>query len=214
MSGLYDPLTYDNLMAGLVVHFERRPRVRLSDVTDIHGPGIYSLFYAGAHDAYGPISGRSIPIYVGKAVPPGARTGAAVDVAAPALQRRISEHARSLNEVHSLEAADFKCRYMPVVPVWITLAERFLIDHYKPIWNLQLDGFGNHDPGAGRRQGEASWWDTLHPGRAWADKLRQVKTAAEASRRVNRFFKEKRPARRPGGGMRVVRRTSSAPRSR
>ena len=41
-----------------------------------------------------------------------------------------------------------------------------------PVWNLCLDGFGNHDPGAGRRQGEASWWDTLHPGRRWASQLR------------------------------------------
>ena len=25
MADLYDPLTYDNLMAGLVLHFERQP---------------------------------------------------------------------------------------------------------------------------------------------------------------------------------------------
>lgn len=190
MNDLYDPLTYDNLMAGLVVHFERRARVQLAAITDVQGPGIYALFYDGTHDAYKPISGKPIPIYVGKAVPPGARKGTTVNVTAPVLQARIRKHASSLNDVDSLAVADFKCRYMTVVPVWITLAERFLIDHYKPIWNRELDGFGNNDPGDGRKRSEASWWDTLHPGRAWANKLRHVKTEAEARDRVRLFFQE------------------------
>lgn len=191
MSGLYDPLTYDNLMAGVVVHFERQQLVRLAHAADIRGPGIYALFYDGPHDAYRPISGTPNPIYVGKAVPPGARKGTAVDVSAPALQRRIREHASSLSAANDLEVSHFEYRHLAVVPVWITLAERFLIDYYKPIWNLRLDGFGNHDPGIGRRQGEASWWDTLHPGRTWADELRHVKTRDQARERVTNFFAER-----------------------
>ncbi len=190
MTDLYDPLTYDNLMAGLIVHFERQARVGLSAVPDVRGPGIYALFYTGTHGAYRPISETSTPIYVGKAVPPGARKGTNVDVEAPALQRRISEHARSLDEATNLALTDFECRYLAVVPVWITLAERFLVDHYKPVWNLCLDGFGNHDPGAGRRQGEASWWDTLHPGRRWAGQLRRVKTESGALDRIAQFMSE------------------------
>jgi hypothetical protein len=73
-------------------------------------------------------------------------------------------------------------------PVWITLAERFTIDHYKPVWNRCLDGFGDNNPGSGRYNGERSWWDTLHPGRAWADNLREVKTVSEALERVQSFF--------------------------
>ena len=188
MSGLYDPLTYDNLMAGLIVYFERRQPVRLEAVSDVQGPGIYAIFYDGEYDAYRPISGTPTPIYVGKAVPPGSRKGAVVDIEAPALQRRVSDHTRSLKEAENLALADFTCRYMAVVPVWITLAERFLVDHYKPVWNLCLDGFGNHDPGSGRRQGEASWWDTLHPGRKWADQLRRVKTTEDARERITRFL--------------------------
>ena len=88
---LYDPLTYDNLMAGLVVSFERQPRRPLQTVADVQGPGIYALFYVGALDVYQPISGTSEPIYVGKAMPPGSRKGARVNEAAPALQRRIGE---------------------------------------------------------------------------------------------------------------------------
>ena len=190
MTDLYDPLTYDNLMAGLIVYFERQPRVPIEAVADVSGPGIYALFYVGEYEAYRPISGTSKPIYVGKAVPPGARKGATVNVESPALQRRISEHTRSLNEAANIAVADFECRYLAVVPVWITLAERFLVDHYKPVWNLCLDGFGNHDPGAGRRQGEASWWDTLHPGRGWANQLRRVKTEVDALNRVAGFMSE------------------------
>ena len=188
MSDLYDPLTYENLMAGLVVHFERQSRARLSDITDVPGPGIYALFYGGECEAYAQIAGTPQPIYVGKAVPPGSRKGGAVDVSAPSLQRRLNQHARSLEEAENLALTDFECRHLALVPVWITLAERFLIDHYQPVWNLQLDGFGNHDPGRGRRQGEASWWDTLHPGRSWAARLQQVKTATDARERVQRFL--------------------------
>ena len=190
MTDLYDPLTYDNLMAGLIVYFERQPRVTLPAVADVGGPGIYALFYRGTYEAYQSISGTSTPIYVGKAVPPGARKGTTVDVEAPALQRRISHHMRSIDEASNLALVDFECRHLAVVPVWITLAERFLVDHYKPVWNLCLDGFGNNDPGAGRRQGEASWWDTLHPGRRWAGQLRRVKTESGALDRIAQFMSE------------------------
>lgn len=33
------------------------------------------------------------------------------------------------------------------------------------------DGFGNHDPGKERISGMLSSWDTLHPGRAWAERM-------------------------------------------
>ena len=39
---LYDPLTYDNLMAGLVVHFEKQPKELLSGASGIEGPGVYA----------------------------------------------------------------------------------------------------------------------------------------------------------------------------
>ena len=185
---LYDPLTYDNLMIGLIVHFEKQPIVRITTIERVDGPGIYALYYDGQHDVYKAISGNSKPIYVGKADPPGKRMGAAVDVSVRALQSRISQHARSLEAAEDLDIDDFQCRYLAVVPVWIGLAERFLIDNYKPVWNRCLEGFGNHDPGKGRRQGEISWWDALHPGREWARELRQVKTKEAARKLVEQFF--------------------------
>ena len=190
---LYDPLTYENLMLGLIMRFEQQPAVDLDSeptTTNIRGPGIYSLHYRGDLSFYGPIRDGRSPIYVGKAVPPGARKGRKPDPDAPALRGRIREHFRSIQDVGNLYPCDFAVRFLAVVPVWITLAERFLVDHYGPVWNLCLEGFGDHDPGSGRYGGERSWWDTLHEGRPWADKLRTVKTRAETEDRVKAFFDE------------------------
>ena len=185
---LYDPLTYNNLMAGMVSHFEKQTIERLDTIVNIPGSGIYSLFYSGALPVYRPLSGRGMPIYVGKAVPPGSRKGDQVDVDSPALQRRLREHTKSINEADNLDVSDFLCRYLAVVPVWITLAERFLIDYFKPVWNLSLDGFGDHDPGSGRRNSQRSWWDTLHAGRKWADRLAISRKTDDAEKMVSAFF--------------------------
>lgn len=87
---LYDPLTYDNLMMGLVVHFQKQPQRSLGEAASVEGPGVYALYYAGALPAYAPIASGEAPIYVGKAIPPGSRKGDAVDAAVPALRRRIN----------------------------------------------------------------------------------------------------------------------------
>ena len=188
MTELYDPLTYDNLMAGTILEFERRPLLRLADDISVRGPGIYCLVYTGPFDVYGEIAASGNPVYVGKAVPPGSRRGDTVNVDSPALRSRLREHARSIDQATNLDKKDFQYRYLAIEPVWITLAERFAIDHYKPVWNRCLDGFGDHDPGSGRYNGEKSWWDTMHPGRGWAGNLRQVKTLEEAIERVQTFF--------------------------
>lgn len=185
---LYDPLTYENLMAGLALHFGEQPNVPLDRIGDDTGPGIYALFYTGSFDAYRPISGMDAPIYVGKAVPPGSRRGEDVDVSRPVLRQRLREHARSIAATSNLDLPDFTCRYLSVVPVWITLAERFLVNHHRPLWNVCLDGFGDHDPGRGRSGSERSWWDTLHPGRPWAEKLQARKSEADALAVVRAFF--------------------------
>ena len=185
---LYDPLTWENLMAGMIVRFEGQPKMPFTSPIEVQGPGVYALLYAGDFDAYGPISGRDRPIYVGKAIPPGSRKGTDIlDSSAPALRARLRNHARSLQSVHNLDLSDFSYRCLAVVPVWITLAERFLVEHYRPVWNKSLDGFGNNDQGE-RRNTKASWWDTLHPGRTWANKLERSHTVNDARDRVRQFF--------------------------
>ena len=118
--------------------------------------------------------------------------GAGVSVSRP-LHSRLREHAQSINAATNLVLGDFKCRLLVVEPLWVTMAERFLIEHFRPVWNSCVDGFGIHDPGGGRRKGEASWWDTLHPGRSWVAKQRRVKTRASAEQRVREFLKREPP---------------------
>ncbi len=160
----------------------------MDEASSIEGPGIYSLYYSGTLPVYAPIATSEVPIYVGKAIPLGARKGDAVNVNAPSLQRRITEHAKSITQAENLDTAEFWCRRLAVQPVWITLAERFLIDFFRPVWNLCLDGFGDHDPGRGRRNSERSWWDTMHPGRTWASNLRRVKTTSGSVARIHEFW--------------------------
>jgi hypothetical protein len=91
------------------------------------------------------------------------------------LYRRLREHADSLRATRDLDVNEFRCRYLVVDDIWIPLGESLLISSYRPVWNVSLDGFGNHDPGAGRYEGQRPPWDELHPGRAWALKCKPPK---------------------------------------
>jgi hypothetical protein len=143
------------------------------------GAGVYVLYYTGAFPAYAELSEVNRddqfrrPIYVGKAVPAGARKGGlGLEVEhGQALHKRLSEHAESLKATKNLELHDFFCRFLVVDDIWIPLAESMLIERFKPVWNSVLDGFGNHDPGSDRHSGKMPLWDCLHPGREWAKRL-------------------------------------------
>jgi hypothetical protein len=58
----------------------------------------------------------------------------------------------------------------------IGTVEAALIKVNRPLWNCVLDGFGNHDPGRGRYEQANSDWDTIHKGRAFAEKLKGFST--------------------------------------
>ena len=142
------------------------------------GAGIYAIYYEGSFDAYQPIAFPqcSWPIYVGRAMPAGGRKGlVGLDASpGPKLYDRLREHGRSIAATTNLEPDDFRCRYLVVDDIWIPLAERLIIGHYRPLWNGVVDGFGIHDPGGkpggttGRGGQQKSPWDTLHPGRTFA----------------------------------------------
>jgi hypothetical protein len=92
-------------------------------------------------------------------------------------------------QAENLSLQDFHCRYLAVDDIWIPLGEALLIEMFAPIWNTTLPGFGNHDPGKGRHNQQRSFWDTLHPGRAWAGSLQpNAKTAAQISAGVARVL--------------------------
>jgi hypothetical protein len=188
---VFSPLAYDNLTRNIVDELMRRGPFALPLRERFTGAGVYALFYVGDDKNYEPIRSpeASNPIYVGKAVPRGARKGAMGDLTVSAqLYDRLSEHADSIAAASNLRHEDFLCRYLAVEPLWIVMAEQFLITRFRPLWNLELDGFGNHDPGSGRYEGEIAWWDARHPGRPWAAKLRQTRTLDDAKARVQAFF--------------------------
>lgn len=192
----YNPL--DRVELGLSV--ERALLARdlhpLGNLTRFSGAGLYAIYYVGALDAYEPLAPPArergeVPIYVGRAQPRGTRQGATSGLEAtttdPVLHARLREHAQSIRkaEAHAeshgvtgIRLVDFETRYLVVDDIWVSLGEAVLISHYRPVWNVVLDGFGNHAPGGGRGKQARSRWDELHPGREWAFELPPPKASA------------------------------------
>lgn len=146
------------------------------------GAGVYAIYYIGMHrpfPAYEPIANQNRnhrfeqPIYVGKAVPRGARKAGIGLGLNPgyALYDRLKEHAESIDQAINLDLEDFMCRFLVVDDIWIPLGESLFIRETRPLWNLVVEGFGNHDPGTRRAAQQRSLWDVLHPGRPWVEKL-------------------------------------------
>lgn len=143
------------------------------------GAGIYAIYYTGGFAAYRRVADQNrdgkfaAPIYVGKAVPEGARKGGLIDAGkgTVALFERLKIHAQSIQEVSNLELDDFHYRYLVVEDIWIPLGETYMIEKFQPVWNKKVDGFGNKTPGARRKTQFMSLWDTLHPGRSYVSKL-------------------------------------------
>ena len=173
----YNPLDKMNLGASVAEALLLRRPQPLGSIPLVKGAGIYAIYYVGDFPLYEPVSLRNrrgrfkAPIYIGKAVPEGARKGAGIRIKllTNVLSRRLKEHADSIRAT-DLCVADFFFRYLLVDDIWIPLGESLLIAKLCPLWNSVIDGFGNHDPGKGRYQGMRPRWDVLHPGRRWAEK--------------------------------------------
>ena len=174
---VYDPLDYENLALSVVNALLSTELVALPP-DRFEGAGVYAVYYRGPLDYVPEGEIDEKPVYVGKADPPGGRRGGAAvgQPSARPLYERLRQHANSIRQANNIDIGNAYCRYLVVEPVWISLAERFLINHFSPIWNTVLDGFGNHDPGRGRRAGARPKWDIVHPGRSWADELKAEQT--------------------------------------
>ena len=181
----YNPLDKANLAASVAEALLLRPVKPLKDLPVFDGAGIYAIYYTGSFNSYARISERNRnqlfqwPIYVGKAVPAGARKALSNPLAGRWLHARLREHLESIQATKNLEVDCFFCRYLILDDIWIPLGESLLIGIFSPVWNRSIDGFGNHDPGAGRYQGLRPRWDVLHPGRAWAEKCKARAETAE-----------------------------------
>jgi hypothetical protein len=171
-----------SIVEDAIEFFAQTPLQTLPPPTRFIGGGVYALYYAGEHELYAILSALNhkdctYPIYVGKAVPPGWRTGRISLSVTPDLHRRLREHTRSLQQANNLQVDGFRCRFMILNDIESDLVmpvEAGLIRRYKPPWNRVVDGFGNHDPGSGRYNQAKSEWDVLHPGRPWAERLTGV----------------------------------------
>lgn len=192
----YNPLDKRNLGESVAREMLSTPVHALPPAPFI-GAGVYAIYYRGDFSPYTPIAEQNredwtMPIYVGKAVPAGARKGGLgmqVDHG-QALYKRLSEHFESINAATNLNPDDFVCRFLVVDDIWIPLAESLLIERFKPLWNRCIDGFGNHDPGSGRYQQQRSPWDCIHPGRGWATKLKENNnTVEQILEKVNQYWK-------------------------
>ena len=180
----FNPLDKRNLGQSVLNALTTLPLKPLGQMERFSGAGVYAIYFVGTKCLYEPLrveSSRDRPIYVGKAIPSGARKGGSFLNLDPgeALYNRLREHADSINEVYDLNVDDFLCRYLAVDDVWIPLAESLLITKYLPLLNVVIEGFGNHDPGKGRTNQQRSLWDTMHPGRKWAEKLRNSKLSRQ-----------------------------------
>ncbi len=175
----YNPPDKSHLGESVARALLNRPVQALPPAVSFIGEGIYALYYTGDFAPYRKIANKNSddrwaqPIYVGKAVPAGARKGGYGLGEAPGtvLYRRLCEHAESIKQSNNLSLDHFSCRFLVVDDIWIPLGESLLISRFSPLWNKAIDGFSNHDPGAGRYNQRRSLWDELHPGRPWAAKV-------------------------------------------
>lgn len=195
----FNPLDKRNLGVSVADALLAKTPVALPPGESFNGAGIYVIYYTGGFPGYKKIAEKNrggkfeAPIYIGKAIPAGGRKGALEPntKAGPVLFRRLGEHADSIRQANgNLRPEDFYCRYLLVDDIWIPLGESLLIQQFAPLWNRTIDGFGNHDPGAGRYNGQCPAWDIVHPGRPWAVKCKpnpkdQSEWLAEIRRALN-----------------------------
>jgi hypothetical protein len=205
----YNPLDRVELGKSVERALLARPLVPLPPANRFGGAGLYAIYYVGDLPPYRLIAPPArkpgeVPIYVGRARPQGARQGLAggleATTSAPVLFNRLKQHAQSIEKVEDhanqsgipgLRSRHFLCRYLVADDIWVPLGEALLIGHYRPIWNVVVDGFGNHAPGIGRSRQARSSWDELHPGREWASDLPPARrSAAEISGLVEQHLRD------------------------
>lgn len=205
----FNPLDKRHLGESVGQAMLRQPAVPIADLKSFDGAGIYAIYYVGDFRGYESIVDRNkngrfnAPIYVGKAVPKGARKGGDLEASpGKVLYSRLMQHAHSIEAASNLDIADFHCRYLTVDDIWIPLGESLLIAKFDPLWNKLIDGFGNHDPGKGRHAGLRPRWDVLHPGRPWADRCQPREETADQIIREARDYLRNNPP--PGNGSMIT----------
>jgi Eco29kI restriction endonuclease len=180
---IYRSEVFVELVKDAVRFFNGTPVHSLPPPETFLGTGVYALYYTGQNSLYGKYAelnrlSYSYPIYVGKAVPKGWRQSRTSDSAltqSRELHNRLREHSRSITVGTDLLIEEFMCRFVifeDEASDMISTIEAALIKLNQPLWNVTIDGFGNHDPGRGRYEQAKSDWDIIHPGRPWAERCK------------------------------------------
>ncbi|MCI5220982.1 MAG: Eco29kI family restriction endonuclease [Candidatus Electrothrix sp. LOE2] len=176
---------FEEIIKDTIRFFNGTPVLSIPAPERFHGTGVYAIYCTAQEGIYRDFhrinrTAYNIPIYIGKAVPKGWRTGRSdppADSGTYELNNRIREHGKNLQLGEGLRSRDFHARFMILEGAesdLIGTVEAALIRKYQPLWNTLLDGFGNHDPGSGRYEQAMSDWDVCHPGRLWAKKCRGI----------------------------------------
>lgn len=177
---VFDPSNPNVVGRIVAITLIAQPRKPLARVERFYGSGVYAIYYNGGFRPYKTISKREHPIYVGKADPakPESKT---VYEQGDRLANRLNDHLRSLSKATTtLRLEDFEYRALVVQSGWQTPAEDYLIHLFQPIWNSEVGicyGFGKHGDDPGTRANLRSPWDTMHPGREWAHRDKNMKDA-------------------------------------
>jgi len=174
-----DPNTAGRVVALTLVAQHRHS---LSHIPDFYGAGVYAIYYKGDFAPYAMLKSREHPIYVGKADPDNPAAKDAVKQGTK-LSARLREHANNIRKARTtLRIEDFECRFLIVQTGFQKSAEDYLINFFKPIWNSETKicfGLGKHGDSSDTRGNKRSPWDTMHPGRAWADSTTENQKAPE-----------------------------------
>jgi len=205
----YDPLDTVNIADSLATRLTEQQPLPLASVPRFLGAGSYAIYYTGGFPTYEPLTQRDSsgypfrPIYIGKADPKGKRTAGQGSNSTATLNpleyepstelhNRLRKHANSIEAASNLDLEDFWCRYLVITPIFAALGESVLISRFMPVWNVAIDGFGNHDPGKGRYGGLVPKWDVLHPGRAWAARCQpRRETPEQIAKEARQYINER-----------------------
>lgn len=196
--GVIDPTDPNFQALTLALRLVQSPKTPLCSLGPFYGSGVYALYYAGPLAVYRAISGTETPIYVGKADPN--KMSNTPREQGQRLHARLLEHRKNLEKV-GLQTEHFFCRYLPLGDGSQVSVEKVLINFFKPVWNSEggvLYGFGKHGDSPNTRANTRSPWDTMHPGRSWAEKSVPGKSVEEITIEVRHYLQGNRIYRTTG----------------
>jgi Eco29kI restriction endonuclease len=178
--GIFDPGNPDTVGRLVVIALLAQDKVPLLEISPTYGSGVYAIYYTGQHPAYSEITRTETPIYVGKADPDEPRAATPRQQGAR-LFGRLADHRKVIQMVERyaltnnlpdpLLIADFECRRMVCATNAQLVAEKHLIEIFRPAWNQESKicfGMSKHGDSSDTRRNKKSPWDVLHPGRDWA----------------------------------------------